>query len=400
MSNRKKHPESGQKGKQSRDSLFILLILTVGLAVIINVLTGFLIIPDTWYHSRGWIIVFVFLLVFVVYLSLKTIKRDDEYIGKNETDIDLFLAYRLSANSNRVNIVERTSYSVSNAANRAWKSCWSSSGFEMSDLEKGFFENVLPQHFELIRYLLFRYLNRFEKSNREYKEIKGITNPVVETRQLPREEWPEILLNNPFIVSSKKENLSIPEGSVLTVYDVGSGNVLMDIKWVPQKWRWMENVWLINKWKPGAVLSFVWLGPVDLVKPYDRKYEEMTRRLTNQYGDLDDPLKGVYVLNTRLKIVLESRWNFLKVIEPFQDWALNLVNLLYQKMDYDYWWEYLTERTTVDLDWKIGWMGKDEPSIIKRLNYLEAKLRRIEDKLFPDENPQGGDENNWLSGLQ
>ena len=404
MNTNKRHPESGKKGRKSRDSLFSLILSTVFLAILINVITGFFGIPEDWFKNWYWLLVLGLLVLISLGLIWFSIIRDDRFIGRDETDIELLLTYRVSGSGKNIHLIERTSYSVTAEANEAWKRVWHNSGFQLqkplniADFGK-VKQAVLPQHFDLVRYLLFHYLDEFKEKSRDYKILPGIQDLGITMKALDCENWPDKLKENLYLVSRKIKGFSFPDGAHLLFFN--EGPVLFEINWKPSDWDFTQKIPLIRRWTPGGKISFAWLGPVDNVRTFDRKYEEMTKRLHKQVeGDLSDPERGVYVFRTRLKILIETRWNFLPIVDLFQDWALNLTYSLQQKMDYGCWWDYMIQRGIADLDWKVGWMEKKgEPSLAERLRRMDERLAKLEDKLFAEYLEQGDTTDAWMGGV-
>ena len=153
-------------------------------------------------------------------------------------------------------------------------------------------------------------------------------------------------------------------------------------------WRWRR--WL--RWGPRGEIRLHWLGPLSEVRPENKRYELLTARLDAAAG-------RQHVVVTRLVVEVDTHWNFLTSVAGFRDWGLNLAHRLVQQMDYHAWYEYLVQRTILDLDWKIGWIEKGaEPGLVERLRRLDERLARLEAHLWPDELPSGEAAGAWLSG--
>lgn len=378
-----RHPETGQARAEVRESLFALLAITVALGAVLNALINHVgaAAPGEW-RWWAWLVGLVAAGALLVGLG---ITHDDRRVGQTETEIELLLPYLVRARG-RVDLGERRSYAITLAAREAWRAAWGEAGLELPDDDKGpFTQRILPYHMDLARYLLTVGLAHYGREREPGAAWHSWLRPTISQETLPWAELPERLRENTFAQAVGRacpKALALPAGAQLTA-DM-EGDCLIRLSW-----RWRR--WL--PWGPRGELRLRWLGPLSETKREDKRYELLTARLHS----LESGAR-CHVVVTRLTAEVDTRWNFLASVAGFRDWALNLTHRLQQRMDYSAWWEYLLQRTVVDLDWKIGWIEKGgEPGMAERLRRVDDRLARLEEHLWPDELPTGDTPGAWLS---
>ncbi len=379
-----RHPETGRAHAEVRESLFALLVITVALGAILNALINHLgaAAVGEW---RWWAWLIGLLAAGVVLVGLG-IAHDDRRVGQTETEIELLLPYLARARG-RVDLGERRSYAITLAAREAWRAAWGEGGVTLPDDVTGpFTRRILPFHMDLTRYLLTVGFARYGKEREPDAARHSWLRPTIPQATLPWAELPERLRDNPFAKAVGRacpKALSLPAGAQLTA-DM-EGDCLIRLTW--RRWRRLP-------WRPRGELRLRWLGPLSETGREDKRYELLTARLPALEAGM-----RCHVVVTRLVAEVDTRWNFLASVAGFHDWALNLAHRLQQQMDYSAWWEYLLQRTVVDLDWKIGWIEKGgEPGLAERLRRMDDRLARLEAQLWPDEPPGGDTSGAWLSG--
>ncbi|HQJ11871.1 MAG TPA: hypothetical protein PKY49_08460 [Anaerolineae bacterium] len=375
-----RHPETGQAASQTRESLFTLLAITIALSAILNAVINLLGAP-AWNDGRWWAWT-LGLMLGGTGLVLLGIAHDDRRIGQVETEIELLLPYRVTPRGS-VELDERRSYNVTQGAAEAWRAFTQQTAVQVPD-KGAFIEVVKVQHFDLVRYLLLQGLKHFGDERRPGHARHSWLRLDFPLTEFSWEALPPRLQDNPFAAAvgpARPQRLWLPEGAVLTA-DM-TGDCLLRLTW-----RWRR--WL--RWGPRGEIRLRWLGPLSEVRPENKRYELLTARLDAAAG-------RQHVVVTRLVVEVDTHWNFLTSVAGFRDWGLNLAHRLVQQMDYHAWYEYLVQRTILDLDWKIGWIEKGaEPGLVERLRRLDERLARLEAHLWPDEPPGGEAAGAWLSG--
>ena len=374
------HPETGQAAREARASLFTLLGLTVALGALLNALINHLGAPAPA-EARWWAGLAAYLLggLGLVYLG---IGQDDRRVGLATTELTLVLPYCVTRRD-AVSLGERRSYAVTRAASAAWRAAWGPTGLTLPPGDEPFNQRLLPYHLDLVRYLLALTLARFGRESEAPAAVHSWLRLTIPLDEQPWETLPPRLRDNRFAVAvgrARPAALRLPAGTILTVPT--EGDCLLRLTW---HWR----PWL--RWGPRGEIRLRWLGPLSGVRREDKRYELLTARLDAAAGH-------PYVVVTRLVVEVETRWNFLTGVARFRDWGLNLAHRWEQQLDYYAWYEYLVQRTILDLDWKIGWIEKGaEPGLTERLRRLDERLARLEAHLWPDEPPTGGRPGAWLS---
>ncbi|MBN1920064.1 MAG: hypothetical protein JW892_02370 [Anaerolineae bacterium] len=367
------HPETGQAQREARSSLFTLLVITVALGAILNAIINLLGTPEpaNW-HWWAWLSGLFMGGGALVYSG---IRYDDCRIGRAEIPIEILLPYLIDSHG-RVTMGKRSSYMVTGVAQEAWKAVYRESGLQLQPGDvKRFKQAIAPPHFDLLRYLLVHRMGRYGRERTPESAGHSWLRLSVPLSQWKWARLPPRLRDNPFAAATGNacpKHLNLPAGAGLTA-DL-EGDCLLRVTW-----RWRR--WL--PWGPRGEIRIRWLGPLSDVDSKDKRYELLTARLLEES-------RRCCVVITRIMVEVDTRWNFLANVAGFRDWGLNLAHRLTQQMDYYAWWEYLLQRTLVDLDWKIGWIEKGEDlSLVKRLQRLDDRLGRLEAHLWPNEPPTG-----------
>lgn len=378
-----RHPETGRAQTEARASLFTLLAITVALGAILNAIINQLGAPNPA-HWRWWVWLGGLIAggLILIYLG---IRHDDRRIGQVETEIELLLPYLLTPRG-KVSLGERRSYFVTRTAQQAWQAAWGEAGMQLPEAEGAFTQRITAEHLELVRYLLATGIARYGRERDPRAARYSWLRLEVPQTTWPWESLPPSLAGNRFaqaVGRARPAALRLPLDAQLLA--APEGHDLLRITW-----RWRR--WL--PWGPGGELRLRWLAPLSEAHREDKRYELLTARIRAQH-----PESQCRVVLTRLVVEVETRWNFLNPVARFRDWTLNLAHRLQQQLDYDAWYEYLLQRTILDLDWKIGWMEKGaEPSLAARLRRLDERLARLEEHLWPTESPSGQADGAWLSG--
>ena len=377
------HPETGETGRQARAGLVELLVGAVLLSILLDALVGILPAPaplsPAWWIEGAALIALAAILVYLLVLW------DDRRIGQHETRLEVILPYVIEGRNRRVALGERRSYPVTMLACEAWQAVFKE-GLPTAERSGPFTRRILPEHMDLMRYLLLVYLARYGKLQRPGVAAHGWLRLQIPLRDMAWEALPSLLRDSRYAQARGKANprhLFLPADTTVEAFD--EGEVLLRLRW-----GWDRPLGLRL---PGGQITVYWPGPLSEVRKYDKRYEHATARLR----DLS-PSAEVRVVTTRLVVSVESRWNFLDRVSRFRDWGINLAHHWQEQMDYWTWRQGHLERQVDYLDWKIGWIAKgEEPSMAERLRRLDERLARLEAHLWPDEPAQGDSEGAWVS---
>lgn len=388
-------PQTGQARRAARDSLFALLVGAVLLGLLVEMVLNCMPVPTVW--TAGWWIAISVAGALALAALYGLVIWDDRRIGRSETQIELLLPYVASHGPADARIGRRRSYALTLDAETAWNAYRGRAEPGPAADKRPFHQAILPEHMLLVRHLLLVYLARFGRRGRPDERMHGFLRLNVPVEELPWEALPPPARDNPVSLatgSARPDHLPLPRGTRLEMYD--RGEVLLRLRWRPVgRLRRLGCALLgLGFYRPGGQVTVRWLGPLSAVRPADKRYEQMTARLPDV-----DPGAQVHVVSTRLVVEVENRWNALESVARFGDWATNLASYLETHLDYWFWREYALERTIEDLDWKIGWIDRDqEPGLAARLRRLDERLARLEAHLWPGEPPSGGGDGAWLSG--
>ncbi|HHN93439.1 MAG TPA: hypothetical protein ENK17_01600 [Anaerolineae bacterium] len=380
------HPETGETGRRARATLIELLAGTVLLSVILDALVNILPVPS--FASPGWWACLGVIIIAGAMVAYLLVVWDDRRIGRHETRIEIVLPYVLAGQEARAKIGKRSSYPVTKLASEAWWAAFKDrQGLPTAGRDGPFTRRILPEHMELVRYLLLAYLAQFGKRQEPGRAVHGWLRLEMWTYKVPWSELPPLLRDNCCAIARDAANpqaISLPEGTTIQGFD--EGEVLLRLRWEPPRHRWLGRLLGLGRRPPGAQVTVRWLGPLSEVRKHDKRYEHVTDRLPDR-----PPSAQVHVVATRLVVSVESRWNFLGSVDRFCDWGINLARYWQEQMDYWTWYEGYLRRQIDYLDWKIGWIARDEePSLAERLQRIDERLARLESHLWPDEPPQGG----------
>ncbi len=367
----RRHPETGVAGRRARESLFALLVGAVLLGLAVDGLVQHL--WDMRTGDRGWWISLGLLGASIPLLAFISIRWDDRRVGQAETSVELLLPYTLSREG-RVHLGQRRSYPVTTQARAAWASMFPQ-GLELTGTKAAFVQRILPEHMDLVRYLLTIYSARFGQLSRPKEVVHDWLRIELPLEKVPWGSLPPPLREVPFAEAAREarpQSLWLPKGTMLEAFD--QGPLLVQLRWRPTSWRWVYRLLGPRRWLPGGEVQVRWLGPLSEVPRRDKRYEHMTARL----GDRPSGVEA-HVVVTRLVVTTQTRWNILEEVARFRDWSLNLGLHWQRQMDYWTWRAYHLERVVDDLEWKIGWMRKGETSsIVDRLEAMEKRLADLE----------------------
>ena len=371
-------PKTGETGRQARTALVELLLGTVLLSVILNALVNLLPLPP--FASPGWWAVMGGIVIAGAAVTYLLILWDDRRIGRHETRIEIVLPYLLTGQKARAEIGGRSSYPVTKLAGEAWRAAFPQ-GMPTAGRGGPLTLRILPEHMELVRYLLLAYLARFGKRQKPGVAAHGWLRLKMSLCDVPWSELPSVLRDNRYARArgtATPQPIVLPEGTTIEGFD--KGEVILQLRWEPPR-RWPGRLPGLGLRLPGAQVTVHWLGPLSEVRSYDKRYEHVTARLP----DLS-PSTEIHVVTTRLIVSIESRWNFLESVSRFCDWGLNLARYWQEQMDYWTWYEGYLRRQIDYLDWKIGYIRRgEEPSLAKRLRRIDERLARLEARLPPEE---------------
>lgn len=354
-----RHPEVGSSKSEAQNSFFGLICITVALGGVINALINHF---SSFSEGKKWTLILIFYILVILFLIFLAILWDDRRFGKKQICMELLIPYVITDHT--IKIPRRKSYPVNEPLFQAWTSKFSSTGLKMERGDNDFLSLISPYHFDLIRYVLIKYLADYGKFVDWQSEIGGWLGSPLKSLNIPFDNWPEEIRQNPFIQSTIKcfpKNLILLSGCEVLVGK--TTNSLLNLNW-----------YLINKkifrgiryFLPNGQIRIRWMPPLELIKKYDKRYEEITDRFRKDFQSSE-----IIVISTRMTIDIDCHLNFTEQTSNFYDWALNFSRKLVLDMDIHEWWDYKLKRTLSDLDWKIGYIKKDqEPSIIERLDKL------------------------------
>jgi hypothetical protein len=387
-----RHPETGTTYRRTRDGLFGLLAVSVALGALLNALASHLSAVQA--RSLSWWTGLVVQLLVGSVLIYTGLWWDDRRMRHAETKIELLLCYTIRGRTRRADLGVRRSYAVTGLARQGWRAAFGRHGLALVGREKrAFTECIEPEHMDLVRHLLVMYQARFGQRLQPHKAIYGWLQLETPLQETAWEQLHPVVRDNPIsqaIGRARPDKLYLPQDTELVAS--AGGDVLLQLTWQPTH-PWLCRLLSHTRRPPGGEVRVRQVGKLSELHPYDKPYEHLTARL----GDLSSV--EVHVVVTRLIVEVETRWNALQEVSRFRDWGVNLAQHLERAMSYPRWREYYLERTVDNLDWKIGWMDKEqEPSLAERLRRLDERLARLEAHLWPDEPAQGGGEGVWLSG--
>ncbi len=372
------HPETGETGRQARAALVELLVGTVLLSVILDALVNILPVPA--FASPAWWAWLSLTIIAGGVVAYFLILRDDRRIVHPETRIEIVLPYVLTGQEARATLGGRSSYPATKLAREAWRAAFPQ-GLPTAERDGPFTLRILPEHMDLVRYLLLISLTRFGRQHRPGVAVHGWLRLQMPLRNVAWSALPPLLRDNRYALARGKANprtMFLPEGTTIQGFD--EGEVLLRLRWEPPR-RWPGRLLGLGVYPPGAQVTVHWLGPLSEVRSYDKRYEHATSRLP----DLRSSAR-VHVVATRLIVSIESRWNFLESVSRFCDWGLNLARYWQEQMDYWTWYEGYLRRQMDYLDWKIGYIRRgEEPSLAERLRRIDERLARLEARLPPEE---------------
>jgi len=352
--------------RQARGSLFLLIVVIVLLGLWGGAFVSWLwlVVPDLtsriWWIGLGGLVLIGFFLISVC------IRWDDRRISRDETRIELLLPYMVQGANRQITLGGRESYSITKTAQEAWQSCYQEKA-PMFKQGKSFQEIILTEHMELVRHLVVLCIASFGKARQSEEALHSWWPPSVPADEIPWNSLSLLIRGNRFSKSmgrARPTKLRLPPRARIEAYD--KGPVLLRISWRSCPGRGSRLLAAIF-YRPGGEIVVRWMGLSSEVS--GRRYEHMTARL--------DSNEEFYVLATRLAVEVETRWNFLNKVADFRDWGVQLAHNLKARMDYWSWRDYYLERTIDDLDWKIGWIAKKEPGIVKQLEKIEARLDEL-----------------------
>lgn len=373
--------EIGQAGSQARGSLVNILVAALILGAAVNALVGlfFAVNLAEWSWWLGLILVVVVILV----VTFGLITFDDYRIGRHERRISLLVTYAFYGSKPKAVIARRRSYRVTSILHEAWKTLHPQGHNINQIMGSGAVpRELIPEHFDLLRYALFRYLCEFGDLSSPGKNRHSFLRWSFPVVKRGKDQWPALLKQNRFLNVPLKapEAITLPAGSRIEFFE--EGDFLMRLRW--QRWNVPASLSLLA---PRLEVRVRWMGPLDRVKETEKEYEMMTHRAKQELPDAK-----FIVTRNRMIVEVESHWNFLSRVAELHDWGIEFGNYLQERMDFLFWWEYFLERTTADLDWKIGYIHRAvEPSLAARLKRLDNRLARLENHIWPDEPPEAGD---------
>jgi len=363
----------GRARHQARESLFTLVVGLVSLSLWANFFASFLMTPHpaeaSWW---GWLLGGGLLLGFS--LLWVSIWWDDRRLGRDEAKIELLLPYMVQGNKAQVTFGMRRSYTITRMAQEAWRNTFST-GLSIASRKEEFQTAIFPEHMELLRHLLVVYLAGFGKKRQPDEALHSWWPSAIPLREMPWEDLPPSIRENHFTKSMDKalpQQLFLPHGARLEAFK--KGPLLLRLSWRPHLGliqRFLVAIFGLGINRPAGKITVRWVGlPSEAT---GRRRDHIIARLKEDLL----PQAKVRVLSTRLLVEVETRWNLLGTVADFRDWGVQLANNLKARMDYWSWRDYYLERTIDDLDWKIGWIAKNEPGIVKRLEKIEARLAEL-----------------------
>ena len=388
---RRPHPETGAARRRALDTLFELLVVTVLLGTVLNALVSHLaLVPDVNWAWWVWLVVFLAAIPALLYLGI----RWDDRRQWDDTRIELLLPYVVFGGGGRVKLGRRRSYPVTNDALAAWNARHGGNGRPLRSGKGSLTQRIIGEHMHLVHHLLIALLARFGRRCDPGEAVHGWLRLLdLPLEHVAWDELPRLVRENAFsraIGPARPDSLCLPEHARLGVFD--KGPTMLRLRWEPAR-GWPLGA-LLRPLLPGGEVSVRWLGPLSEVARGDQRYDHLTARLGDAAADGE-----AHVVVTRLVVEVRTRWNVLRSVERFRDWAVNLADYLADRMDYETWRRYHLERMVADLDWKVGWIARDEePGLAERLRRIDRRLARLEEHLWPDEPPEGGGEGAWLSG--
>ena len=400
MAGRRRIPEIGQAQQRARDSLFTLLVVTVLLGALLNALVGLTVPADLpWW---GLLALMALVALAVMGLAYLGVRWEDRRIGTAQREIELLLPYAEEGGRRRICPRYRTSYGFTRDAYDAWVALHKDGlavGDRMRADEQGrrptFADVILPEHMALVRHLLVVALARFSNPlSRRGRDVKLIQRPYP-LQRVPFAEIDDSVRGNPFsqaTAHAMAQKLWLPPGSVLET--LSQGPLLLRMTWSADLGRWAQWLKRIG-YVAGGELRIRWLGPNDEIEHRERRYTHMTTRLGPTGGIYDGA--NIHVIATQLAVEIDSWWNVRDDVARWHDWALSLAHYLESELDYWAWRGYYLERTLDDLDWKIGYMERQGPSLATRLEGMDGRLARMEQRLWPDRPAEEKGDGAWTS---
>ena len=390
------HPETGETGRRARTSLVELLLGAVVLSVLLNVVSNAFQFPQL--GSPGWWVMLVVVGIFVLVTAYLLVVWDDRRIGHHETRIEIVLPYIVMGKKEQATLGERRSYPVTSLASEAWRAAFPQ-GLPTAERKGSFTRRILPEHMDLVRYLLVTYLTRFGKLQKPGVAAHGWLRLRMPLREVKWSDLPPLLSESQYAKKRGNANpqaLFLPTGTDIEGFD--KGEVLLRLRWEPPGYRWLGCLLGLCLRPPGAEVTVRWLGPLSEVRSYDKRYEHVTARL---HSHDSSPSDEVHVVATRLVVSVESRWNVLERVSRFCDWGINLAHHWQEEMDYWTWYEAYLKRQLDYLDWKIGWIDREKgPSLAERLRRLDDRLARLEALLRSKKQVQGDGGRTRVSGTE
>lgn len=383
-------PQRGAAGQRARDSLFLLVVITVGLGALINAGVTLLMEPkpQAWF----WWVELVLLNLLALVLGYLGLARDDGRIGRATVEIELALAYALSGARQRARLLRRKSYGITNDAREAWSTLFPH-GLALAGREGDFAQQITPEHLALVRYLLVSLIAQRGENLRAPGMDFKLLRAEMPLEAVPLDKLPPTVRENPFTVARGRahpQQLWLPASCQLEAFD--QGPLLLRLRWDAPRGGWSCLLRALRR-PPGGELRVRWLRPIVRAKERERVYGHLAARATAE--------ASVQVVLTQMVIEVESRWNALSSVARFRDWAQNLARYLECELDYWAWREYYLERTIDDLNWKIGYVDQQsgELGMAVRLQRLDQRLARLEQHLWPDEPPSGSGDGVWVRAV-
>lgn len=201
-----RHNDTGEARRMARGSLVGLLLVTVILGTLLNVLVG-LITPNEENRSVALMVVLLATLVCI----LVSIYLDDRRVGHAEILVEWVQAYQVVGDSQRAEPHTRASFDNCRFTQEAWNARFPQ-GLALLASKGDFAHQIIREHFELLRYLLFQQLLQYGEEATPDRAIHGwLRLKGIATQRLPYKAWPKSIRRNEFMQAKKRNRQQIEE---------------------------------------------------------------------------------------------------------------------------------------------------------------------------------------------
>jgi hypothetical protein len=348
--------------RASRGELLALILTTLGLGLIVNLLSN--ILNEAWLKPLGRFGLLVFLVVVALALTLVAAWLLYNHAESQVVRIEVWLPYFVPGGPG-VRLERRSHYRPLSDALRAWPRCYPRDSSQARDWLARYQKAhqtqaadlvafVRDDHIALSQYLVLYALQR--ASDWLLSAVAPYSWLKVDLPSVPLDvtALPELLRENRFLqVDPARDTwqMLLPRDVSFTL------SARPESPW---------PVWALRHRLYGEV-EISWLPGIT---PTGRESQVW------HYFESHLPLNAqpdACILSARLKAQARLRWTLLSGSEAFHSWVTNLLSLLEEALDWAYFQETHRAQILDNLDWRLGYWKRGD-SVLAALARIERRL--------------------------